>query len=221
MEDLHNGVLLQSPCSHPQLLPWLHILKQRLIYLVSIIRPLLPSRSRSEQTLFQWKHSMTHDNLRHARRYTDTQWPLLNGPISPTLVGVAPPQYSPDRLNIGRYNVAVPSVSLLLNHDIPHAALPAPIFDQEWRNPLQSVGQDPLDPTSAVLNANPCMSSDDIKLTQVSCVPGLVDNSLTWARPIDPSPHLDYSIDDVSLLLVFCSYTLVMESMSFPSSNLH
>ena len=59
------------------------------------------------------------------------------------------------------------------------------------------MGQDPLDPTPTVLDANPYVGSSDIRLTQVSCVPGPVDNSLTWPRPIDPSPHLDYSIEYV------------------------
>ena len=161
-----------------------------------------------------------HDNLCHARSYTDTQWTLLNGPTSPTLVGDTHPQYFPDRLNMGRYNMAVNAGSLLFNHDVPLAALPASILGQEWKNPLQSVGEDPLNPTPAVLDANLHIGSDDIQLTQASCVPGPVDNGLTWARPIDPLLHLDYSIDYVSLLLVFCSYTLVMKCMSFPLSNL-
>ncbi len=133
-------------------------------------------------------------------------------------MGVAPPQYFPDRLNMGRYNMAVNSGSLPSDHDIPPVALLAPIFGQEWRNPLPSVGEDPLDPTPPVLDANPHMGSGDIQLTHVR---GPDDNGLTWARLIDPSPHLDISIDYVSQMLVFCSYTLVMEPMSFPSSNLH
>ena len=88
------------------------------------------------------------------------------------------------------------------------------------RNPLQSVGQDLPDPTPADLNASPYTGSNDIQLIQVSCVPGTVDNNLIWARPIDVSPHLDYSINYVSLSLILCSYTPVMESVSFPSSNL-
>ena len=134
---------------------------------------------------------------------------------------VAPPQYFPDRLNMKGYNMVANSGSLLFGHVTPPAALPAPIFAQEWRNPLQSIGQDSLDPTPAVLNTNTYMGSDDIQLTQDLCVPGLDDNAPTWARPIDPSPHFDYSTDYVSLLLIFCSYTLVKESMTFPSSNLH
>ena len=94
--------------------------------------------------------------------------------------------------------MAVNSRPLLFNHDIPPAASPASILGQEWRNSLQSVGQDPLDPTLAVLDANPYIGSDAIQLTQVSCAPGPVDNSLTWARPINASPNLDYSTDYVS-----------------------
>ena len=120
-----------------------------------------------------------------------------------------------------RSNIASNSVSPLFNWDIPPAEMPAPIFGQEWRNPLQSVEQVPLDPAPAVLNTNPYTRSDDIQLTQVSCLPGLVDHSLTWARPIDPSPHPDCPIDHVSLLLVFCSYKLVVEPVPFPSSNIH
>ena len=121
------------------------------------------------------------------------------------------PQYFPDRLNMARYNKAVNSGSLLFSHDIPRAPLPAPTFGQEWRGPLQSVGQVPIDPTPAVLDADPYMSSDDIQLTQVSCVPGPVDNGLTWAVPINASPHLDYSIDYVSLLLYITSVYTSLE----------
>ena len=131
---------------------------------------------------------------------------------------MSPTQYFPDRLDIERYNMAVNSGSLLFNHDIPPAELSAPIFVQEWRHPLQSVGQDPLDSTPAVLNVKSYMGSDDIQLTQVSCVPGPVDNSLTWARPIDRSSHLDDSLDYVSVMLVFCSHALVMKCISFPLS---
>lgn len=107
---------------------------------------------------------------------------------------------------MGRYNMAVNSGSLPSNYQIPPATLPAPIFGQEWRYLLQPVGQDPLDLTPTVQNANPNMGIDD---------------SLTWARAIAPSPLLDYSIDHVSLLRLFRSYVLVMEYMSFLSSNPH
>ena len=106
--------------------------------------------------------------------------------------------------------MAVNSGPRLFNHDIPPAASPG--------GPLQSVGQDPLDSTLAVLDANTYMGPDDIQLT---LVPGPVDDNLTWARLLDPSAHLDYSIDYVSVLLVFILYSLVMKYMSFPSSNLH
>ena len=161
------------------------------------------------------------NNPSHIRSYNDIQWPLLNGLTSPTLVGVAPSQYFPDGLNIERYNMTVSSGSLLSNRGTPPAPLPAPIFGQKWRNPRQSMGQDPLEPTPAVLNANPYMCSGDIQLTQVSCVPGPVDNCLTCAGSIDPPPHPDYSIDYVSLPPELRSYTLVMKYMSFPSSNPH
>ena len=175
--------------------------------------------------LFQREQPKTFTITRviYVRSYTVIQWPPLDvtGLTSPTLVGVAPPQYFPDRLNMERDDMAINSGSLLFNHDIPLAALPAPVLGQEWRNPLQSVGPVPLDPTPVVLNANPYMGSDDIQLTQVSCVPGPVNNSLTWTRLLGPSPHLDHSIDYVSLLFVFCSHALAMKYMSFLSSNLH
>ena len=108
-----------------------------------------------------------------------------------------------------RYNIAVNSGSLLFSHDISLAAFPAPIFGQELRNPLRSLGQVPLDPTPEVLNANSYTGPNDIQLTQDSCAPGTVDNSLTWARTSDLLPHLDYSINYVSIMLVSCSHTLV------------
>ena len=128
------------------------------------------------------------------------------------------PQYLPDRLNKERYNMAANSGSLLLNHDIPPAALPAHAFGQEWRNPLRSLGQVPLDPTPAVLDESPYMGYEDIQFTQVSRVPGPVDNSLTWGRPINPSCHLDYLAGCIRLLLIF-SYSLIMGSVSHPSSK--
>ena len=73
----------------------------------------------------------------------------------------------------------------------------------EGSSPIR--GEISLDPTPAVLDANPYRSSDGIQLTQVSCVPGLVDNSMTWARLVDSSTHIDYSIDYVSLLLLIMS----------------
>ena len=127
---------------------------------------------------------------------------------------MALPQYFIDRLNTEHYHMAVNSGSPLVNYDIPPAALPAPIY------PLQSVGQVPLHTTPAVLDVNPYMGSDDIQLTQVSCVPGPVDNSLTLARPIDQSPHLDYSIDYVSSLLyimpIYASIEVPVLSLDLP-----
>ena len=68
--------------------------------------------------------------------------------------------------------MAVNDEPILVNHDFPLAVIPAPMFGQEWKNPLHPVGEDPLDPTPAVLGANLYIDSDDIQLTQVSCVPG-------------------------------------------------
>ena len=111
--------------------------------------------------------------------------------------------------------MAVNSGSLLLNYGIPPPALPAPAFDQEWTYPLQSVEQGPLNSTAQ--NTNPYVGVDGIQLTKVPRVPGPVDDSLTWARAIAPSaPRLDYSIDLVSLLPLFCSCALVMVYMTFP-----
>ena len=160
------------------------------------------------------------NNLRCVRRRSDIQWPL-NGRTSPTLVRVAPTQYFPDPLNLECYNTAVHSESLSFNYYFPPAALPAPIFGQEWRDPLQSVGQDPLDPSPTAQNANPYMGVNHIQLTQVPRVSGPVDDSLTWTGAITPSPHLDYSLDHVSLLLLFCLCMLVIVCMTFLLSKLH
>ena len=114
--------------------------------------------------------------------------------------------------------MAVNSGTHLFDHAIPPTALPAHVFGQEWRNPLQSVGQDQLTLTPTDLDAKPYMGPDDTQLTQVSCIPGPVDNSL--ARPIDLSLHLDYSIDFVSLLLdimsVYTSLDVHVLSLEFP-----
>ena len=90
-----------------------------------------------------------------------------------------------------------------------------------WSGMEKSVGQGPLDPTPTVLDAEPYVGSDDIQLTQVSCVPGPVDNSLTCARPRDPSPHLDYSTDYISYCFILCPHTPVLKYISFPLSCLH
>ena len=130
------------------------------------------------------------------------------------------PRYFPGRPNVEPYSTAYNARSLLFNRDIPPAALPAPLLCQEWRNPLQSMGQDQPDPTRAVLDAIPNMGSSDTRLTQVPCVPGPVDDCLTWPRPIDPSPHLDYSIEYVSLLIyimsVYASHGVHILYLGFP-----
>ena len=116
--------------------------------------------------------------------------------------------------------MAANSGYLLFNHGIPPAASPAHVFGQEWRNTLQSVRHVPLDPTPAVLDANPYIGSDDIQLTQVSRVPGPVDNNQTWAKLIDQSPHLDHLTGYVSLLLnllsVYTSHEIHILSLELP-----
>jgi hypothetical protein len=164
------------------------------------------------------QHSSSGNSLRPHESFRNKRC-HISGLALPTLSRVARPQYLPGLVDVERYGMAVNSEYLPFEHSMPPVALSTPIPWRKRGDPLQLAEQEMFDPTFSPQNLKPYTDIDGPQVTWLSYAPVPVDNRLSLAGAINPSPHFDYSVNDVRLLLAYPSRTPVIKRIPPPLGN--